>query len=320
MASQQSNDNSNGGAASSDFPSLSFSGDDLVAGPISLNLLEPASRPNDPQNGGASFLLPSGLSTEANVSEYPSLDDDDFAAIADRAAATVDNKLGLGLLSSSAGGGESLPSNPFYDNIANGPQAGNNNALTPALDPALFLCPVAPEAPLASVPGPRLVRAPFLPLPAMPMAMQPLPTAINTAAVPPPPHPRCPLGGLPLVNSSPATPTNNPATGPTQRTKTLRSVVDDDPFACPRCFHIVLTKGSIGWGPADHEKIKEDPALFELKKLSWYRIQGYDTTYRGNNGKQRNAHRRMAMGMRSNDPEYEDDVYGESQRLRRQQS
>ena len=104
----------------------------------------------------------------------------------------------------------------------------------------------------------------------------------------------------------------------------LPSLVDAaDPVCCHLCYHCFIQKPTL----RDHyyEKHKELLGLTRkglndyhyakrenMKTLSWYKAQGFDTTYTGTDRKQINTRRRMDAGLRTTDPAYLRDVYKET--------
>jgi hypothetical protein len=150
------------------------------------------------------------------------------------------------------------------------------------------------------------------------------------------------LAPAPLVASTPAT-LNNPANAavaapvgtvggnPTQTTAQhwvpkYRNVGDAvDPFICPGlngdCYHAVLRES----GYWDHifrkhhytRKQLDKPenshvrdVFVPARRASWYLARGHDITYQGTEPKQIAVRKRMALGLRSTDPEYAKTVYG----------
>ncbi|KIW89781.1 uncharacterized protein Z519_09938 [Cladophialophora bantiana CBS 173.52] len=108
-------------------------------------------------------------------------------------------------------------------------------------------------------------------------------------------------------------------------TRRIPSLLDcTDPFICPgpdkNCFHAFQNTGGY-WLHVEsvhgfkRNKVLGDPAfadikaIFEPRPQSWWLSQGQDITYQGADRKQINARRRMAQGIRSNDPNYVEEVY-----------
>ncbi|EXJ66135.1 uncharacterized protein A1O5_10750 [Cladophialophora psammophila CBS 110553] len=108
-------------------------------------------------------------------------------------------------------------------------------------------------------------------------------------------------------------------------TRRIPSLLDcTDPFICPgpdkNCFHAFQNTGGY-WLHVEsvhgfkRNKVLGDPAFADIKAIfdprprSWWLAQGQDITYQGTDRKQINARRRMAQGIRSNDPNYVEEVY-----------
>lgn len=122
---------------------------------------------------------------------------------------------------------------------------------------------------------------------------------------------------------------NNTPPAPPRRSWTPPVNVGDiaDPFICPGmnhdCFHASrderayfdhvgrahnYTKGQLN-KPGNEAVL----AIFKpARQLSWYQAQGIDTTYRGDDPKQRAAAIRREQGIRTDSPEYIRHVYGRS--------
>lgn len=97
-----------------------------------------------------------------------------------------------------------------------------------------------------------------------------------------------------------------------------------DPFVCPGfnhdCFHAMVDER----GYFDHVARAHNYTRVQLQKpqnaaildnfnpprrMSWFQAQGFDTTYRGSDPKQKAAARRREAGIRSNQPDYINFVY-----------
>ncbi|EXJ62401.1 hypothetical protein A1O7_02836 [Cladophialophora yegresii CBS 114405] len=150
------------------------------------------------------------------------------------------------------------------------------------------------------------------------------------------------LGAPPLIPSTPAT-VNNPANavaaplgtvGGTaaqpatqqQRTRKYNNVGDAaDPFICPGlnrdCYHAVLRESGY-WhhifrkhhytrkqlDKPENQHVRD--IFVPARRASWYQNRGVDITYQGNEPKQIAVRKRMAVGLRSTDPNYAETVYG----------
>lgn len=90
-----------------------------------------------------------------------------------------------------------------------------------------------------------------------------------------------------------------------------------DPLACPICYHCYCQETSVKQHLLEkHPELKltkktieTDPRYANVRTLSYYRDQGLDVSYRGNDRKQVNARLRMDKGMTTNAAEYLDNVY-----------
>ncbi|EXJ90662.1 hypothetical protein A1O1_03766 [Capronia coronata CBS 617.96] len=133
--------------------------------------------------------------------------------------------------------------------------------------------------------------------------------------------------GAPRRQNAPIPPA--PAAAGFQRR--IPSILDHpDPFACPVCYHCCCAPGSVKTHLLEKhpelrltkKTLEDDPRYAVVRPLSYYRNQGLDVAYHGNDRKQVNARRRMDAGMKTNDAGYMDNVYKETpneRRLKREQ-
>ncbi|OQU97402.1 hypothetical protein CLAIMM_03335 [Cladophialophora immunda] len=107
-------------------------------------------------------------------------------------------------------------------------------------------------------------------------------------------------------------------------TRRMPSLLDcTDPYMCPgrnlNCFHAfqnttgyflhVENVHGFSRSMMNKPEFKHIKATFEPHPESWWIARGQDTEYQGTDRKQINARRRMKAGMRSNDPNYVEEVY-----------
>ncbi|OAL33394.1 hypothetical protein AYO20_07405 [Fonsecaea nubica] len=107
-------------------------------------------------------------------------------------------------------------------------------------------------------------------------------------------------------------------------TRRLPSLLDcTDPYMCPgpnlNCFHAFQnTSGyflhvenvhGVSRAKMNREEFRHLRDVYEPHPESWWIAKGQDTTYQGTDRKQINARRRMRAGIRSNDPNYVEEVY-----------
>ncbi|KAK5459767.1 hypothetical protein LTS15_003896 [Exophiala xenobiotica] len=126
---------------------------------------------------------------------------------------------------------------------------------------------------------------------------------------------------LPDGNVSLTASSGDPAVPPNHQRKTWSVFLMHDPLCCHICFHLFQDEQPLREHYFAKHKEQEGltkRSLYEsyyyakcsnMKTLGWYKYQGIDTTYTGDDPKMMNLHRTMRVILRPTDPEYLKEVY-----------